>query len=280
MSDSVTATIRYVQRDNNNRLASEKPYILHYEAPPGFPQNNFAIQPYTGIQVRNLRTAPNISYQENGMLLASLGDEASHSMRPEDFDDDTWIERVYLLILHKCLCKVLGAQDVTVFDWMLRKRAPSFPKRSDDGNGEDVQPSLSAHVAELEGRLDSYFGKNKERLLSRRYQVINIWKPLSGPCRDYPMAYLDPKTVDREKDLFAVDEVFPTVANEVYQVYHSPSHNWYYVPDQLASEIVIFNAYDSERDQDQAVPHCSFDLGERGSGIPRQSIEVRAFVFY
>jgi len=94
------------------------------------------------------------------------------------------------------------------------------------------------------------------------------------------MAYCDPNTIDREKDLFTVDEVFPTVANEVYQVFYSPKHKWYYVPDQLASEVAIFQAYDSERGQELAVPHCSFDLREKGSGIPRQSIEVRAFVFY
>ena len=94
------------------------------------------------------------------------------------------------------------------------------------------------------------------------------------------MAYLDPKTVDREKDLLIVDEVFPTVANEVFQVSYNPNHKWYYVPDQLSSEVAVFNAYDSIKDQELAVPHCSFDLGEAGSGVPRQSIEVRAFVFY
>ena len=46
------------------------------------------------------------------------------------------------------------------------------------------------------------------------------------------------------------------------------------------SEAAIFNAFDSERGQRLAVPHCSSDLAEAGSGIPRQSIEVRAFVFY
>jgi hypothetical protein len=94
------------------------------------------------------------------------------------------------------------------------------------------------------------------------------------------MAYLDPKTVDQEKDIFAADEVFPTVANEVLQICYNPDHKWYYVPDQLDSEVTIFNAYDSEKGQALAVPHCSFDLGDAGSGIPRQSIEVQAFVFY
>lgn len=93
------------------------------------------------------------------------------------------------------------------------------------------------------------------------------------------MAYLDPLTVS-PSDLYTVDEVFPTVANEVFQVQHNANHKWYWVPDQLDSEITIFQAYDSEKGQRLAVPHCSFDLGGRGDGVPRRSIEVRAFVFY
>lgn len=93
------------------------------------------------------------------------------------------------------------------------------------------------------------------------------------------MAYCDAKTMDPEQDLLAVDEVFPTVANEVYQVLHSERHKWYYIPDQLDTEVAIFAGYDSRRKQDLAVPHCAFDLAD-SSGEPRQSIEVRAFVFY
>ncbi|KAF2452476.1 hypothetical protein BDY21DRAFT_359300 [Lineolata rhizophorae] len=280
MLDAIRASIRYVRRDEKAD-SDEKGYILHYAAPAGFPQNNFTIESYSGIKVHNLRSA-GISYEDHGIMIASLD---SNQMRPEEFDDDERIEQVYLPELHRCLCKALGAKDVTIFDWMLRKRAASFPKRNAGERNEGaVQPSLSAHIdytmAELDGRLDKYFGEDREEVTKRRYQVVNIWKPLSGPCRDYPMAYCDPKSVDREKDLLVVDEVFPTVANEVFQVYYNPNHKWYYVPDQLDSEVTIFNAYDSEKGQDVAVPHCSFDLGEAGSGIPRQSIEVRAFIFY
>ena len=101
------------------------------------------------------------------------------------------------------------------------------------------------------------------------------------------MAYLDPTSINKDTDLFTVDEVFPTVANEVFQIHHNAQHRWYWVPDQLDSEVVIFQAFDSELERRQegggqarAVPHCSFDLGERGSGVPRKSVEVRAFVFY
>jgi hypothetical protein len=145
MADSITATVRYVRRDNE-RLATEKPYILHYAAPPGFPQNNFAIESFHGIKMHNLRTA-GISYQDHGMMIASLN---SSQMRPEDFDDDEWIEQVYLPEMYSCICKALGAEDVTIFDWMLRKRAKSFPKRNVGEEYEEAaQPSLSAHIGKL-----------------------------------------------------------------------------------------------------------------------------------
>ncbi|OCK87033.1 uncharacterized protein K441DRAFT_682903 [Cenococcum geophilum 1.58] len=260
MLDAISASIRYVRKDEKTN-SDEKGYILHYAAPPGFPQNNFTIKSHPGIKIHNLRTA-GLKYKDHGITIASLD---SSQMKPEYFDDDDWIEKVCLPELHSCLCKALGAQDVTIFDWMLRKRAASFPRRNIGEKNEDQpQPSLSAHIGEL-GFSPSFGG---------------IWKPLEGPCRDFPMAYCDPKSVDREKDLFIVDEVFPTVANEVFQVHYNPKHKWYWVPDQLDSEITIFMAYHSEKGQELAVPHCSFDLGAAGSGIPRQSIEFRAFVFY
>ncbi|GAB1316442.1 hypothetical protein MFIFM68171_06652 [Madurella fahalii] len=257
------------------------PYILHYAAPKEFPQNNFVIEPVHGIEIRNLRTA-GLRYEDHGMVIASVD---SSGMRPEYFDNDEWIESVYLPRLHDSVCHTLGAKEMTVFDWMLRKRAPSFPKRAEGEENVDAhQPSLSAHIdyttVELNSRVDRYFGEEKDQMLSRKYQVINIWKPLSGPCRDFPLAFLDPKSVDPNKDLLKVDEVFPTVANEVFQIHHHPNHKWYYIPDQLDSEVAIFNAYDSDKGQSLAVPHCSFDLGEAGSRVPRHSIEVRAFVFY
>lgn len=145
MSEAITASIRYVRRDEKAD-PDEKGYILHYAAPPGFPQNNFTIESYPGIKVHNLRTA-GISYEDHGVMIASLD---SSQMQPENFDDDEWIERVYLPELHSCLCKALGAEDVTIFDWMLRKRSASFPKRNvGEKNAEATQPSLSVHIGEL-----------------------------------------------------------------------------------------------------------------------------------
>lgn len=144
MADSITATIRYVQRDESQDV-SEKPYILHYAAPDGFPQNNFTIKPVHGIKIHNFRTS-GATYEERGIGIAPIN---SNGMKPECFDDDDWVEQVYLPELHRSVCAALGAKDMTIFDWMLRKRAPSFPVRKPgEDNGESHQPSLSAHIGE------------------------------------------------------------------------------------------------------------------------------------
>lgn len=97
------------------------------------------------------------------------------------------------------------------------------------------------------------------------------------------MAYCDAQTLQAETDLLAVDEVFPTLANEMYQVLHNIKHKWYYIPEQIENEVTIFVGYDSRRGQELSVPHCAFDLRHEAddrAARPRESIEVRALVFY
>lgn len=135
-------TVRYVKRDEK-RDATVKPYILHFAAPKDFPQNNFAIEPVHGVEMRNLRTA-GLDYNDHGLAIASIDDAG---LDPANFDDDDWIEREYLPRLHDAVCRTLGAEEMTVFDWMVRKRAASFPKRAEgEAHADDHQPSLSAHI--------------------------------------------------------------------------------------------------------------------------------------
>jgi len=180
VEDPFVATVRYVKRDEA-RDPTEKPYILHYAAPKGFPQNNFVIEPVKSIPIHNLRTA-GLDYNEHGMAIATVDDRG---LDPDRFDDDNWVEAVYLPRLHEAVCRALGAKDMTVFDWMLRKRAPSFPQRQEGEHNADAhQPSLSAHIdytkAELDSRVVGYFGADKDKMLSRRYQVIKcVVSPLA-----------------------------------------------------------------------------------------------------
>ncbi|KAF7195963.1 Efflux pump radE [Pseudocercospora fuligena] len=273
MSNIVSATLRYARGDGE-KLLTEKPYILTYPVSENIPWSNFKIDFFPGIKIHSLRSA-HLDYHRSGITMADL----NSCMPREDFDEPSNIENVFLPSVHRCIRRTLGVKDIYIFDYMIRKRKPSFPYHS-PSKDTVPQPALSAHIdytpAEINERLHNYFGEKAEELKKRHFQAINLWKPLNGPLRDYPLAYCDASTVDPETDLMITDEVFPKMASEIYQVLYNPAHKWYWIPDQTETEIAIFAGYDSRKAPRLAVPHCSFDLGDLSDGKPRQSIEVRA----
>ncbi|KAL2045911.1 hypothetical protein ABVK25_011932 [Lepraria finkii] len=169
MNDAVVSTIRYAQADNE-ALLNEKAYILNYPTPPEIPKSNFVIDFFPGIKIHNLRTA-NLSYRENGLAIAKL----PTCMPKENFDDEEKIEKIYLPEVHSCIRETLGVEEVYIFDYMIRKREPSFPfhpKTKDNA----PQPALSAHIDyttdEIRGRLQKYFQERADEFEQRWFQII------------------------------------------------------------------------------------------------------------
>jgi hypothetical protein len=140
---NVVSTLRYARADNE-ALKTEKAYILNYPTAPGEAKSNFIIDFFSGIKIRNLRTA-NLTFLENGIATAQL----PRCMPKVDFDDEAKIEKTYLPDVHRCLRETLGAEEVHIFDYMVRKREPAFPyqeKKKDNA----PQPALSAHIGRPE----------------------------------------------------------------------------------------------------------------------------------
>lgn len=143
-------TIRYARADNQ-ALQHEKAYILNYDPPPGVPKSNFVIDYYPGIKISNLRIA-DLSFQTNGITMTDL----DGCMPREDFDDEAKVEDLYLPQVHAALRRALGADEVYIFDYMIRKREASFPFQP-KGKDKSPQPALSAHIGRSIGlRLEPY----------------------------------------------------------------------------------------------------------------------------
>lgn len=142
MTEVIDATIRYARADND-ALLHEKAYILNYETPPSIPKSNFIIDFFPGIKIRNLRTA-NLNFRDNGLVIASL----PSCMPKDDFDQEEKIEKVYLPDVHRCVRETLGVDEVYIFDYMIRKREPSFPYQPKTKDNA-AQPALSAHIGRL-----------------------------------------------------------------------------------------------------------------------------------
>lgn len=133
----------------------------------------------------------------------------------------------------------------------------------------------------------------------RRFQIINVWRPLIDPVRNFPLALCDYRSVNLATDLVRTELKFPAWLKdrENYSLKFNPDHRWYYWGALSPDEALIFKCYDSasrglalasegtERDGLLDVaglcPHSAF-FDENGptSGRLRTSLEMRALLFY
>lgn len=63
---------------------------------------------------------------------------------------------------------------------------------------------------------------------------------------------------------------------------HNSAHRWFYAPRMSRDEVLMFRCYDSAEDsRARFAPHVAFDDPTASpTTIPRESIELRAVVFY
>lgn len=271
-------TINFIQRDE--LYLEEKPYLLTYEAPQGFPRTNIKLDERV-VAVEDIRGHENeFTINKNGFTIMQVNTKLSY----EDFNDDALVKQVYLKEVAEALKSLLGASRVQVFEHIVRKRHPLFPIST----GQPYlynQPTSIAHIdttpewsSTMAERLNP---PHDPPIVKHRYQCLNIWKPLKGPLRDWPLAVCDISTVDIN-DVHRGDLVHPNFVIENCQVNFNPNQKWHYISDQLPSEAWVFLQSDSKNAWIKpGVPHSSFPHpSSQPDDLPRESIEVRCFAWY
>jgi hypothetical protein len=85
-----------------------------------------------------------------------------------------------------------------------------------------------------------------------------------------------------ESDLVGAALIYPDREGETFAVKPNPSHRWFFKYAQRPDEVTLIKCYDSVSDGVVArrIPHSSFVDPAEEDKPPRESIEVRALVFY
>lgn len=210
-----------------------------------------------------------------------------HQSAVRDFDDPDEIARVYLPELERLLRNLTGAAQVV----MLPKAVPRYSARSPRyRDGENSRPALFAHIdrtpATAPGLGVDHFGAKAVTLKpSQRLAGFNLWRALSGPPQDAPLAVCDARTV-AANDLVAADGVYdygpePWTTSEAYILRFNPKHRWLYFRDMQPDDLMIFRAYNWGPRFTTGVPHSAFEDPTCPPDAPaRVSIEVRAFAVF
>ncbi len=255
---------------------NERPRNYTYDPPPGVPRSNIFSETHR-VPIHDLRPIEaEISLDREGFELLE------YRTAVRDFYDDAEVRAVYYPEAERFIADATGASRVFIFDHTVRRRVSGAHDRV---VGMPRQPATRVHVDHTAKsgpqRVRDFLGDEAEELLKGRLQVINLWRPIRGPLRDHPLAVCDARSV-APRDLVPSDLVYRDRVGETYAVAYNPDHRWFYVPEMQADEALLLKCFDSETDgRARFMPHTAFDDPTAPEGVlPRESIELRTFVFH
>ncbi|TFK68053.1 hypothetical protein BDN72DRAFT_821708 [Pluteus cervinus] len=247
--------------------------------------------PVTGLRKKNFEreertvTIENLRGKEHLYKLDNAGFQLGHHpANHKSFTSDAEIEAEYYPESIELIKKVTGASQVVLFDHTIRRRRPGEV----DDTPQKRQPVAQAHVDQTAkatiARVHRHLPPSEApALLQRRHQIINLWRPISHPAVDWPLAVCDYRSVNPKEDVFPVALIYPDTEGETMGVKYNSEHKWKYFHGVTPEEYILIKCYDSVEDGSVAVftPHTGFADPATPPGTPlRESIELRALVFY
>ncbi|CAF1212093.1 unnamed protein product [Didymodactylos carnosus] len=248
-------------------------------------------------------TIHDIRGHESDTHIDVTGFQAIHSPSTVDADlildgTEEQIKEAYYGEVEQLLKRVTGANHVVFFDHTVRKVRPGQV----DSSPSTRQPVQQVHVDQTPISAHTRVKRHASDVPWKRFQLINVWRPLKNTVYDYPLAVADFRSIDVLNDLIPTILVYPppTPNGETYSVVHNPQHRWCYWSKMTPDEVMLLKCYDSTsralstvkasaaqvdetllRDVAGLTPHTAFyDAEGAKEGPARQSIEVRALVFY
>ncbi|MFI4935998.1 MAG: CmcJ/NvfI family oxidoreductase [Caulobacterales bacterium] len=205
---------------------------------------------------------------------------ASHPTRMVDFFDAEELRAVYFPEVERLIAERSGARRVHVFDHTLR--SSDEDQRAARKIREPVKVAHNDYT-EWSGpqRVRDILPDEAQALIARRFAIIQTWRAINTPIERNPLALVDSRTLAPE-DLIAAERRFPDRVGEIYHIEYNPAHRWTYFPRMRRDEALVFKVYDSEKDgRARWCAHTSFDdPSTSDKAPPRESIEIRAFVFF
>jgi hypothetical protein len=216
----------------------------------------------------------------------------SHVSAVQDFDAlqvDPEVDQLYIDEMSHLLAQLTNASKVVMSPGPKKRYGESAtdklamlsnakPARYPHADNTDASSeTLAGFFAQALGGVDleSY----------SRYALYNMWRPITSPPQDFPLAVCDARSVAPE------DEVTITAVTEEQGGIHirhdttgylyNSEHRWHYYRDMCSSEVLVFKAHDTDQRRACRVPHTAFTDPSCPPNTPtRASVEVRGLVLF
>jgi hypothetical protein len=234
------------------------------------------------VEIEDGRFSPNPpALTREGLMLVR------HKSAVRNFRDPDEVARVYAPEVERLILELTGADRVVVNGMgILRfgERSPEAGTRMNSWPARFIHIDLSDPTG-VEFAARSLPGGLEELQKKRRYAYYNVWRVLSEPPQDVPLAVCDARTLSPE-DLMTADAVFdapgqPEWGFEALLVHYNPRHRWIYFSNMSRDEVIVFKTHESNPAEPHHCPHTAFDDPTCPPGVPpRVSIEIRVHAFF
>ncbi|KAJ7075677.1 hypothetical protein B0H15DRAFT_866328 [Mycena belliarum] len=272
---STTASLSFYVPPHDGARAYQK---INATPVTGERERNFSLQAHE-VEIKNLRG------NEAAATLDTVGYQLfNHPAKHTAFMSDAEIEKEYYPESIELIKRLTGASRVVLFDHTIRRRRPGVLDDSPDRRQPVAMTHIDQTTASSVARVHRHLpAGDVPELLKHRFQIINLWRPISHPAVDWPLALCDFRSVDPTKDILPVALVYPDREGETFGVVYNPKQKWTYFSGVTPQELILIKCFDSLQDGSVALytPHTGFQDPATPEGTPlRESIELRALVFY
>jgi hypothetical protein len=203
-----------------------------------------------------------------------------HDTKVVDFFDEDEVRRVYYPEMAELVKAESGAARVAVFDHTLRTADDEL---RESRKIREVVRRVHNDYTEWSGpqRVRTFLPDEAEELLTRRFAVIQVWRPIRQPVESWPLAIADAQTISPD-NLVVTERRYPDRVGQTYAITYNPAHRWYWFPRMRPDEALVFKTYESSKDgRARWTAHTAFaDPTTPPDARPRESIEIRTLAFF
>ncbi|MGC1457152.1 MAG: CmcJ/NvfI family oxidoreductase [Steroidobacteraceae bacterium] len=207
-----------------------------------------------------------------------------HRSEVREFRDRSEVERIHVEEIRRLLLAVSGADQVVVTGTGILR----FGERSpESGAHNNSRPARFVHVDCSDATSTSFYARSRpdNGRVVRRSAQYNVWRALTPPPQDVPLAVCDARSLAAE-DLIPADAIFDhdgavAFSFESLLIRHSPRQRWVFYSNMRADEALVFKTNDTDRNCAHCVPHGAFDNPDCPAGVlPRASLEMRGIAYW
>jgi hypothetical protein len=203
-----------------------------------------------------------------------------HDTKVRDFFDEAEIRRVYYPEMEEIVKAQSGAKRVVVFDHTLRTADDEL---RESRKIREVVRRVHNDYTEWSGpqRVRDLLAQEADELLSRRFAIVQVWRPIRHPVESFPLAICDARSISPQ-DFVISERRYPDRIGQTYAITYNPEHRWYWLPRMRREEALVFKVYDSAKDgRARWSAHTAFeDPTSPPNARPRESIEIRTLAFF